>query len=453
MIPDLLRTLGLPPGLADHARLTGTEPILRSSFRVDAAAQASIAVSGLAAAALHAARGAAMQDVAVDMRHAAVEFRSERHLRRNATEERDPWDSIAGLYPSRDGFLRLHTNFPHHRAGILALLGCAPTRDAVAAELLKRDSVAFETEATAAGLCVAAFRTHAQWLAHPQSDVLAAQPLVCIERIGDAPRIPLPPAAARPLAGLKVLDLTRVIAGPVAGRTLAGHGADVLHITAPHLPSIPALVMDTGRGKRNAELDLRRDGARFGQLLTGADAMLRSYREGALAGHGFSDEAMAALRPGLVIGHLSAYGAVGPWGGKRGFDSLTQTTTGINADEAAAAGEALPRVLPCQALDHASGYLLATGVMAALIRRAEEGGTWRVRVSLARTGIWLRSLGRIDGFSASEPTQNDIADLLETHDGGFGPLTAVRHAAILAATPAVDGPAMQLGSSQAEWLS
>ncbi len=452
LLGELLAGAGLPALLADHARLTGAEPVLRSSFRVDAAAQATIAASGLAAAAIHAARGATMQTVTCDMRAAAVEFRSERHLRRGDDAPRDPWDPIAGLYPARDGFVRLHTNFPNHRDAVLAVLGCGPDRAAVAAELARRDAVAFETEATARGCCVSAFRSHAEWLAHPQSDALAAQPLVSIERIGAAPPTPLPPAAARPLAGMRVLDLTRVIAGPVAGRTLAAHGADVLHISAPHLPSIETLVMDTGRGKRNAFLDLRRDGARLAELVTGADALLRSYREGALAGLGFPDERLAELRPGIVVGHLSAYGVAGPWGGKRGFDSLTQTSTGINADEADAAGEATPRVLPCQALDHASGYLLALGVMAAWLRRAEEGGSWRVRVSLARTGMWLRTLGRIDGLGAAEPDQAGIADLLETHESGFGPLTAVRHAAILADTPAFEAsPAMPLGSHPAAW--
>ena len=450
---DLLAGVGLG-GLEADARLTGAAPVLRSSFRVDEAAQASIAGSGLAAAAIHAARGAPMQAVAVDMRAAAVEFRSERHLRRGDDAPRDVWDPIAGLYPTRDGFVRLHTNFPHHRDAVLAVLECANARDAVAAALATRDSVAFENEATARGCCVSALRTHAQWLAHPQAAALAAQPLVAIERIGPAPRTPLPPAAARPLAGMRVLDLTRVIAGPVAGRTLAAHGADVLHVSAPHLPSIETLVMDTGRGKRNAFLDLRHEGARFAELLSGADALLRSYREGALAGLGFADETLAALWPGIVIGHLSAYGVTGPWAGRRGFDSLTQTSTGFNADEADAAGENIPRVLPCQALDHASGYLLAMGVMAAWLRRAEEGGSWRVRVSLARTGIWLRTLGRIDGLAASEPTQADIHDLLETHPSGFGPLTAVRHAAILADTPAFEAlPAMPLGSHPPAWVT
>jgi len=446
MLQDLLGVVGV----TGDAVLTGAAPVQPSSFPVDAVAQATIAACGVAAAAIHAARGAARPAVHCDMRAAAIEFRSEQHLRPG----REAWDSIAGLYRSADGWLRLHTNFPHHRAGILSLLGCAGERDAVQAALLTRPSEAFETEATAAGLCVAAYRTRDEWFAHPHAAALEAQPLVIIERIGDAPRIPLPPAADAPLRGLRLLDLTRVIAGPVAGRTLAHHGADVLHITAPHLPSIPALVMDTGRGKRNAHMDLRTDAARFAELVAGADALACSYRAGALAALGFSDERLAALRPGIVVAHLSAYGVQGPWAGKRGFDSLVQTATGINAEEAAAAGEEKPRVLPCQALDHASGYLLALGIMAAWLRRAEEGGSWRVRVSLARTGHWIRGLPRMEGgFAVKNPTQDEVADLLETHESGFGPLTTVRHAALLEGIAAHPGPTMPLGTSVAEWLT
>ncbi len=446
MLQDVLRVVGVE----GDARLTGLAPVQPSSFPVDAAAQATIAATGVAAAAIHAERGTARPAVSVDMRAAAIEFRSEQHLR----PARESWDAIAGLYRSADGWLRLHTNFPHHRAGILALLGCEGTREAVQAALLLRASVAFETEATAAGMCVAAYRTRDEWLAHPHAEAIAAQPLVLIERIGAAPPTPLPPAADAPLRRLRVLDLTRVIAGPVATRTLAHHGADVLHITAPHLPSIPALVMDTGRGKRCAFLDLHEKSARFAALAATADAVVSSYRAGALAGLGFSDERLAELRPGIVVAHLSAYGVAGPWAGKRGFDSLVQTATGINAEEAAAAGESKPRALPCQALDHASGYLLALGVMAAWLRRAREGGSWRVRVSLARTGHWLRGLPRVaDGFAVAAPRQEDIADLLETHESGFGPLTTVRHAAVLAGIAARPGPAMPLGSAPAEWLS
>ena len=444
MLQDVLAAVGVK----GDAVLTGSAPIQPSSFPVDAVAQATIAACGVAAAAIHAARGAPRPAVHCDMRAAAIEFRSEQHLR----PARESWDSIAGLYRARDGWLRLHTNFPHHRAGILALLGCEATREAVQAALDTRDAEAFETEATAANLCVAAFRTREQWFAHGHAAALAAQPLVIIERIGDAPRTPFPAAADAPLRGLRVLDMTRVIAGPVAGRTLAHYGADVLHLSAPHLPSIPALVMDTGRGKRNAFMDLRQDAARFAGLVAGADAVVNSYRAGALAGLGFSDEKLAELRPGIVVAHLSAYGVQGPWAGKRGFDSLVQTATGINAEEAAAAGETKPRVLPCQALDHASGYLLALGIMAAWLRRAEEGGSWRVRISLARTGHWIRGLPRVEGgFAVANPTQDDVADLLEKHESGFGPLTTARHAAVLEGIAAHPGPAMPLGSSEAAW--
>jgi crotonobetainyl-CoA:carnitine CoA-transferase CaiB-like acyl-CoA transferase len=444
----LLAAAGLPDSTAS-LDLTGREPALPSSFRVGAAAQASIGASGLAAAALWRLRGGADQRVAVDMRHAAAEFQSERHLRRAGTAPTDIWDAIAGLYPTGDGWVRLHTNFPHHRAGILALLGCGPDRAAVAAALLTWKAEAFETAATAAGMCVAALRDFPAWDAHPQAAFVAACPVLRITRIGDAPVQTLPSMATRPLSGVRVLDLTRVIAGPVGARTLAAHGADVLHITSPRLPNIAPLLLDTGRGKRPAFLDLHlaADRATLHGLATDADVFLQSYRAGALAAHGFSATELAALRPGIVVATLSAYGETGPWAGKRGFDSLVQTATGFNAAEAEASGSVTPRVLPAQALDHASGYLLALGSMAALHHRSTEGGSWLAEVSLAGTGRWLRGLGRLaDGFSV--PDLADVEDLLETHDG----VTAVRHAAILSATPARwSRPALPLGSCAPEW--
>jgi crotonobetainyl-CoA:carnitine CoA-transferase CaiB-like acyl-CoA transferase len=448
-LAGLLADVGLEPGLAGQADLSGADPALPSSFRIGEAAQASIAALGLAAASLHAARGGAMQRVAVAMDDAAAEFHSERYLRIGDTPPADPWDAIAGAYPTRDGVVRLHTNFPHHRDGILKLLGCANDRAAVAAALLRRDAIAFETEATAAGLCVSAMRSFAEWDAHPQAQHLATTPLVAIERIGDAPARPLPATASRPLEGLRVLDLTRVIAGPVAARGLAAHGAEVLHITGPHLPSIPTLVVDTGRGKRCAMLDLRDagDAARLDALAAGADAFVQSYRAGSLAAKGFSAEALAGRHPGIVVGELCAYGWGGPWAKKRGFDSLVQTSTGFNVAEAEAAGVAAPKVMPCQPLDHASGYLLALGVVAAWHRRAVEGGSWRVRVTLARTGLWLRGLGRIDGFGAVPH-----APELVVEDGPFGLVRHLPHSARMSLTPAMwSRPAEPLGASLPAW--
>ena len=437
--------------------LTGNDPILPSSFRVGTAAQATIAAAGLAAAEIWRRRSGQSQTVTVDMRHAAAEFRSERYLRIDGQAPSDPWDAIAGAYRCGDGrYVRLHTNFPHHRDGVLRILGCAYNREAVAAALKTWDAEAFETRATAEGLVVAAMRSFSEWDAHPHGMVINATPPLTVERIGDAPPTPLPRGGDRPLSGVRALDLTRVIAGPVCGRALAAHGAEVLHISGPHLPALGE--RDTGRGKRSAHVDLRDPAGHdhFRQLLAGADLFVQSYRPGALAAAGFGFEQAAAIRPGLVCVTLSAYGETGPWAGKRGFDSLVQTATGLNHAEGEAAGTSgEPKVLPCQTIDHASGYLLALGAMATLLRRADEGGSWLVRVSLAATGRWLRGLGRLEhGLAAPDQSVDDVQDLLETTDSGFGRMTGVRHAAQLSATPARWAfPAVPLGTHPAAWLA
>lgn len=457
ILSALWRQAALDPAALAQISLTGTGPIQPSSFRVDAAAQASIAATGLTAAQIHQRRGGGAQRVAVDMRDAAIEFRSEHWLSIAGRLAGARWDAIAGLYQCGDGrWVRLHTNFPHHRDGALCLLGnIAHDRASVAKALANWNAAAFEAAAAEAGLVVTMTRSLTEWEASPQGQAAASLPAVLIEKIGDAPPVPLPSAAARPLAGMRVLDLTRVIAGPVAGRTLAAHGADVLHISAAHLPSFDELVMDTGRGKRSAALDLRApaDRARLHELAARADIFLQGYRPGAIALHGFAPETLAAQHPGIICVSLSAYGHLGPWAARRGFDSLVQNANGMNDAEAVAAGEAKPRPLPCQALDHASGYLLAFGAMAALLRRAEEGGSWLVRVSLAGTGEWIKRLGRLEaGLSAPGLASHDIAAALEESDSGFGRMRATRHAARLSATPPRwDLPAMPLGSHAPEW--
>jgi hypothetical protein len=313
----------------------------------------------------------------------------------------------------------------------------------------------FEQAAAEAGMCVTALRSFEEWDAHPQGQAVSRLPPVELVKIGEAPPTPLPPAGPRPLAGLRVLELTRVIAGPVCGRTLSAHGAEVLHISAAHLPSFDKLVLDTGRGKRTAQLDLRSPEGRerLHALAAEADVFIQGYRPGAVASHGFSPTELAGLRPGIVCTSLSAYGEVGPWGGRRGFDSLVQTASGFNHAEAVAAGVKPPKVLPCQALDHASGFLLAFGTMAALLRRAEEGGSWLVKVSLAGTGWWLRNLGRLEnGFAAPVPTMQDLLPLTEESESGFGRLRTLRDAAVLSETPPFWAlPSVPLGRHEARW--
>jgi crotonobetainyl-CoA:carnitine CoA-transferase CaiB-like acyl-CoA transferase len=450
----LWRLAGHDAAALSSVELPGTEPVLPSSFAIGTAAQTSIAASALAASELWRMRTGRRQSVSVGMRDAAIEFRSDRYLRLNNAPPVDPWDKIAGLYPTGDGrHVRLHTNFPHHRDGVLKLLGCDYSREAVQKALDGWEGETFETAAANAGLVVTMTRSFAEWDASPQGKVIAALPTFSIEKIGDAPPQPLP-AGDRPLSGVRVLDLTRVIAGPVCGRTLSVHGADVMLVTSPHLPQMMPLVMDSGRGKLSAFIDLRDAAGRdtLAALTRSADIFVQGFRPGAVGGHGFTPERAAELRPGIVYVSLCAYSHEGPWSGRRGFDSLTQNANGVNHAEAEAAGAKAPKPLPCQALDHAAGYFMAFGAMTALARRVTEGGSWHVRVSLAQAGHWIRNLGRIDGFSCPDPGDDDVRDRMYENDSGFGRLTTVKHAAVLSETPARwERPSVPLGSHKAEW--
>ena len=240
----------------------------------------------------------------------------------------------------------------------------------------------------------------------------------------------------------------------MCGRVLAAHGADVLAISAPHLPSMAELTVDVGRGKRSAHLDLRadEDGRHLAALIGDADIFVQGYRPGGLAARGFGPAAVAALKPGIIYVSLSAYGHTGPWAGRRGFDSIAQTAIGLNHSEARAAGLAdQPQVLPAQALDHASGYLMALGALAAVLKRAQEGGSWHVQVALARTGHWLQDLPKVtDGPAAVEPARPD--DLLEESASGFGQLRALRHAGVIEGmAPRWTRPSVPLGHDRPMW--
>src|SRR6266446_10482178 len=315
ILADLWTLAGGEFSALDAVALTGEEPQLPSSFRVAAAAQASIAAAGLAAAQIWKLRSGQSQGVAVDMRHAVVECRSERYLRVDGKGSPMAWDAIAGIYKTRDQrFVRLHTNFGHHRDAVCRVLNCKPERDDVQAALMQWDGEAFETAAYAGGGVVAMMRSHGEWSDLPHARALAELPLVSIEKIGEAAPRPWP-GGDRPLAGLRVLDLSRVIAGPVAGRTLAAHGADVLLISGPDLPAIPWLAIDTGRGKLTSFVELKHEQGRgvLRDLLANADIFSQGYRPRAIAGLGFSPEDAARINPGIIYVTLSAYGAAGPW--------------------------------------------------------------------------------------------------------------------------------------------
>ena len=462
-LSELWHDAQLPEAALARVELRGAGPGIPSSFAVGDAAQASLGASALAAAEIRHRRGHARQDVRIDRAHVLAECAGW-----FAIDGVTPpsWDKISGLYRCGEavgapGWVRIHANFAHHRDGALRLLGCEPgprtERAEVQAALRHWSAEAFETAAAEAGLVVAALRSFDEWDRHPQSAAIAARP-VSIERIdapADADPIAWPElaAAARPLAGLRVLDLTRILAGPVGCRTLAAHGADVLMVNSPKLPNIEHIA-ELSRGKRSAHVDLETDDGRetLRELVRGAHVFVQGYRPGALATRGFDPRTLASLRPGIVAVSLSAYGSDGPWSGRRGFDSLVQTATGFNHAEAEAAGETTPQAMPVQILDFASGFLLAFGAQAALMRQQREGGSWHVQVSLAGTARWLRGLGRVAGGLDVPRPDGVPAQFLVSEPSGFGRLVGVRHAGELADTPPLWRlPSMPPGTHRPEW--
>lgn len=434
------------------ATIKGEDPVLPVRYRVGTAGAASLAALGLAVEELWELRGGARQRVDVDLRAAAVSLRSARYLRVNGKPPPPPWDALSGFYPVREGFVSIHCNFRNHREAAMSVLG-ATTREAGEQASRGWQGEALEDAIHAAGGCAGFVRSHGHWARHPQALAVATQPLIEIERIGDAPPEPLP-EAPRPLAGVRVLDLTRVLAGPTCARSLAEHGADVLKISAGHLPDSGMMDLDTGIGKLSARIDLRNpEGvAKLQGLARDADVFSQSYRPGALARRGFAPEALAALRPGIVCVSLSAWGGSGPWRERRGFDSIVQSVSGI----AHAHGDGtMPRLLPVSAIDYVSGYLMAFGATVALARRAREGGSWLVRVALARVGKFIVDLGEPRQPWAGLPEElpeAELAALMGEMDAPEGRIRFLKPVIELSQTPPHwTRPPVPLGTHPPAW--
>ncbi|HXQ46534.1 MAG TPA: CoA transferase [Caulobacteraceae bacterium] len=409
-----------------------------------------LAAGAVAAAALAVAELAGSTAVTVDRRLASFWFGFS--LRPQGWAPAPPWDPIAGDYAASDGWIRLHTNAPRHRAAALAVLGASGEKDAVTRAVAAWTADDLEGAIVAGGGCAAALRSLAAWAEHPQGKAIAAEPLVLRSEGDGAGRTAASADPSRPLAGVKVLDLTRVLAGPVATRFLAGYGADVLRIDPPDWDE-PAITPEVTLGKRCARLDLRDADARqtLLGLLAEADVIVHGYRPGALEHLGLGAAARRAARPGLIDVSLDAYGWTGPWSGRRGFDSLVQMSAGIAEAGMRRAGADRPTPLPVQALDHATGYILATAAVRGLSARraAGAGSTWRA--SLARTAALLASA---PASGASQPfadrSDADLATGVETTAWGLA-RRLKPPVAIEGAPMRWDRPAADLGSSPARW--
>jgi crotonobetainyl-CoA:carnitine CoA-transferase CaiB-like acyl-CoA transferase len=438
----------------------GSDPVLPTPFRIGAAGAATVAASGLAAAALWETRTGRTQQVAVDLRQATASLRSGHYMKLGDGEVIHARHGIMGVYPTRDGrWSYLHCNFPNHRAAALSVLGVAEDRAAVTQAVAQWNAADLEEAIIAARGAGGMVRSKAEWASHPQAAAIASLPLLEIVRIGDSPPEKLP-AGNRPLSGIRVLDLTRVLAGPTGARTLAEHGADVLKITAAHLPNLGYQEWDTGHGKLSAQLDLRQPGdlETLRGLVRETDVFSQGYRPGTLATRGLSPEELAELRPGLVYVSLSAFGHGGPWAGRRGFDTVVQTVSGITARQAelVPGKTAGPQFYPVSAIDYCTGYLMAFGAMVALGRRAREGGSWLVRISLAQVGKWLVDLGEVPTSAlAGVPDEFDLTELMAWSTTSETPAGRLRHlkpAVQMSETPAHWArPSVPLGYHRPEW--
>jgi crotonobetainyl-CoA:carnitine CoA-transferase CaiB-like acyl-CoA transferase len=452
-VRDLLREVGLEPSPGVEATIVGRDPVDAYRFPVGEAAAVALAACGVAVSNLWELRGGRPQRARVEVRRAAASLHSRDFLRLDGGP--GPVGPATGnplvdFYRCRDGrWIHLHGALPNLAYGTMKVLGCARDRNSVAAAVERWDGEALEEALADARMCGALVRTVAAWAAHPQGRALADWPRVSITKIGESEPEPLP-AGPRPLSGLRVLDLTRILAGPSHARTLAEHGADVLYIASPWLPNPDAFVMDTNHGKLSAFLDLddRDDAARLTKLVSESDVFSQGYRAGALARRGFGPAEIAELRPGLIYVSISCYGHAGPWEARPGWEQLAQTVTGI----AAAQGTPdRPARMPVAACDFTTGYLAALGTMVALGRRAREGGSYHVRASLCQSGMWFTRLGPTCD-TAQATGYGDPAELCVETDTPFGRLRHLKPALELSETPPYWArPTVPLGSHQPVW--
>jgi hypothetical protein len=448
MLTSVCQTLDISAPVNERLQVTGQEA-LPSYYPVTDLAVASIGAACLALSELIGCAGEPPAMV-VDRRLSSLWFGWS--IRPLGWTMPTPWDPIAGDYHSKDGWIRLHTNAPHHRAAALSVLHCEATRETVAKAVSGWTAMELESAIASAKGCAAAMRTHEAWKLHEQGRAVNAEPLVATERKQAAQQFPWHPKRDRPLAGIRVLDLTRVLAGPVGTRFLAGFGADVLRVDPPGWDE-PGVIPDVTLGKNCIRLDLHEPGDRaiFERLLADADVLVHGYRAGALEGLGYGSATLQSIRAGLIEVSLNAYGHSGPWCLRRGFDSLVQMSCGIAAAGMGWKQAERPFPLPVQALDHATGYLMAAAVIRGLSARLNGSTTMRARLSLARTAKLLMD-HRSDPTS-EDPSRSADADLCdEIEPTPWGPAQRIRPPALVeGAEMRWDRPAAELGSGTAKW--
>ncbi|MBI0538126.1 CoA transferase [Roseomonas sp. KE2513] len=464
---ELMALRGTAPPAAGEVTITGADPFFRTPFRIGEVVSSALAATGVAANDIWQLRGHLRQRVAIDLPEAAATLRTVDYTRARGEDGvyrhipipqtmahmlkvTQPWRARNGRW-----FLP-HLNLPALSARVLGVLGCESTPEAVSAAVARWDPVELEEAIAAAGACGGAVRTREEWLAHPQGTYLAGRPVVELERAGPAAPEAFHPGDC-PLSGIRVLDLTRILAGPVGSRGLAEHGADVLMVTTRDLPQTPEHVRDTSHGKRSCFLDLKttEGSARFAELVREADVVVNGYRPGALARLGFGMDTLQQLRPGIIQVSVSCYGSAGPFADRAGWEQVAQAVTGICETQGAAVGAGQPKLVFAPACDYTTGYLATYGALLALARRARDGGSWQVHVSLCQSAMLLQRQGLLKDFIAAPEvlTEEQLVRLHVREDGVYGDLRTLGPVLRMSETPPRwDKPTPSLGGGMPVWL-
>ncbi len=451
-----IRGLGSP---AEKIAVNGADPVLSTRLRLGETTADILLAIGVAVNDVWEMHKGERQNLEIRVEHAAAALRSYSYLALDHADINSEFtqqigrQGISTPHLTKDGrYLLPHMGLAHLARKIMDILDCEYELDSVVRAVARWDALELENAIAEVGACGAMVRTEEEWQGHAQGQILAARPVIEITKIADSEPEPVP-EGVRPLSGIRILDLTRILAGPTCGRTLAEHGADVLMVTARHLPQTQYFVVDTSHGKRTTFLDFNQAQQKktLLKLVKEADVFSQGYRPGVMSRYGLSPQELAEIRPGIIYTSMNCYGYEGPFADRAGWEQLAQTVTGIAAEQGAGLR---PRLLPAAACDYTTGYLAAYGTLLALGRRAREGGSYHVRASLCQSGMIIQRQQRVEYEREGMEIDHRLVDeILLTTSTPYGKMKHLGPDLKMSKTaPRWDLPSSPLGTHDAVWL-
>jgi len=452
-IDEILAAARLDLSEKVYPEITGNDPILSTGFPVGEVAATALGLTGSMAEDIWFRRKGEHQKIKVNVRHAAATLNGIGIQKLPDYKLTVPMSSTytVGFYKTADNrWIHLVGGLPHLAQGLVDLLKCDDNRKSIKLAVNEWNGADLEEKIAERELCGVLARSSDEWANHPQGKALKNLPAVTLSKIADSEPIPLT-GGKNPLEGIRILDLTRILAGPNCSRTLASYGAEVMRIASPNLPSMEPLVIETSHGKKSAFIDLdTSEGVKtLTDMIKDADVFVNGYRTGALEARGFGPNELAQIRPGIIYVNINCYGSVGPWVSRKGWEQLAQTTTGIAYEQRTKSGK--PQLIPAAPNDYTTGYLAAYGTLLAIVNRMEQGGSWHVKASLCQTGMWLTRLGATMDMTKATGLSN-LENCMTQVKTEWGPLFHLKPAVKLSKTsPKWTKPPVPLGFHKPKW--